>query len=402
MPRLKKGSPEAKAYMAKLRASKSKNIPDRGYQKIKLNFAPIKKIFGIADYKKAPASVKKLVDSLENMYDPTDIKKVVTALARKGYYIEISMDGSVEVFRKIKKINNIGMYNLNRTIFATPNKTARTFTLKIVDDNGDVVKYRTSKMNKEEFNSSLYNTQRDWHEFLKSDDYYKISGTTTKKPSSIHKDTKSHNVNIKVVSGMKKNKNVGSVYENLIPTGKKMYARIDDLAYVYTDNGKMKDYLKQNANKWVEIDTKFLFSDQYNTIDNYRIYDTMINAIKNDARLGIKQFENDDSCCFLIWKGIKPEPLPLPESIDKIAKRVTQWKNPTYKIGSYEFESMFLKHYKLQNARQRIKFLYWNKMYFTTSGIGYKAKKSLSLGYPILSPVPDNVKKKVDQILNSL
>ena len=222
---------------------------------------------------------------------------------------------------------------------------------------------------------------------------------------STHKDTKSHNVNIRVMSGMKKNKKIGAMYENKVPAGKKMYARIDDLAYIYVGNiggGQLREYLKSNANKWVEIDTKFLFSDQYNTIDGYRIYDTMINAIKNDAREGIKEFENDDSCCFLIWKGIKPEPLPLPDSIDKIAKREPMWKNPTYKIGSYEFESMFLKHYKLQNSRQRIKFLYWNKTYFITSGIGYKAKKSLSLGYPVSYAIPDNVKKKVDQILNSL
>lgn len=296
---------------------------------------------GYSVYKSAPADVKKLVDSLENMYDANDIRKVVTALAKKGYYIEMSMDGSVEVFRKIKPKAKTG------------------------------------------------------------DPYYFGEGT---KKSNLHKDTKSHNVNIKVVSGMKKNKNLGAVYENTMPTGKKMYARIDEDAYLYVGNinsSKLREYVKQNANKWVEIDTKFLFSDQYNTTDGYRIYDTMINAIKNDARVGVKEFENDDSCCFLIWKGVKPVPLPLPESIDKLAKRL-QWKNPTYQIGSYSLELFQSKHYMLQNARQRIKFLYWNKMYFTTSGIGYKAKKSLSLGYPISYPIPDNVKRKVDQILNSL
>lgn len=216
--------------------------------------------------------------------------------------------------------------------------------------------------------------------------------TPVKKASSMHKDTKSHNVNISVVSGTKL-------------SSSKMYARIDELAYIYAGNinsGSIRKYLQDNANKYVEIDTSFLFANQYNTIDGYRIYDTMINAIKNDARIGKKEFEDNLECCFLIWKGIKPLPLPLPDSIDKIAKRIDMWKNPTYKIGSYEFESMFLKHYKLQNARQRIKFLYWNKTYFVTSGIGYKAKKTLSLGYPISYPIPDLVKTKLNQILNSL
>jgi hypothetical protein len=180
-----------------------------------------------------------------------------------------------------------------------------------------------------------------------------------------------------------------------------MYARIDALAYIYASTGIMRKYLQDNVNKWVEIDTSYLFNNQYNTTDGFRIYDSMINAIKNDARQGKKEFENNE-CCFLIWKGIKPLPLPLPESIDKLAKRIDQWKNPTYKIGSYEFESMFNSHYKLRNNRQTIKFLYWDKTYFVTDGIGYKARKSLSLGWPVSYAIPDNVKAKLNQILNSL
>lgn len=213
-----------------------------------------------------------------------------------------------------------------------------------------------------------------------------------KKPAttSRHVDTKSHNVKINVLSGMPKSSN-------------KMYVRIDDLGYIYTDAGILKNYLKENANKWVEVDTSYLFDNQYNTIDGYRIYDTMINAIKNDARKGNKQFENNNRCCFLIWKGIKPNVLPFNDSTDKIAKKTKiTWKNPTYQIGTYEFESNFLKHYRLQNARQRIKFLYWDKTYFLTDGIGYRATKSLTGGWPISYTIPDNVKNKVNQILNTL
>ena len=221
----------------------------------------------------------------------------------------------------------------------------------------------------------------------------KVTGTKSRKTpatTSRHVDTKSHNVKINVLSGMPKSSN-------------KMYVRIDDLGYIYTDAGILKNYLKENANKWVEVDTSYLFDNQYNTIDGYRIYDTMINAIKNDARKGNKQFENNNRCCFLIWKGIKPNVLPFNDSTDKIAKKTKiTWKNPTYQIGTYEFESNFLKHYRLQNARQRIKFLYWDKTYFLTDGIGYRATKSLTGGWPISYTIPDNVKNKVNQILNTL
>lgn len=57
-----------------------------------------------------------------------------------------------------------------RTIKVSSNKSARTFTIVT-----DAAKYRTYKMTKEEFNSCEYNTGNDWANFLKSDDYYKVS-----------------------------------------------------------------------------------------------------------------------------------------------------------------------------------------------------------------------------------
>ena len=51
----------------------------------------------------------------------------------------------------------------------TSNKSARTFTIK-----NETAKYRTYKMSKSEFESNQYNTENDWKQFLKSDEYYKV------------------------------------------------------------------------------------------------------------------------------------------------------------------------------------------------------------------------------------
>ena len=59
-------------------------------------------------------------------------------------------------------------------ITATPNYSARTFTIRKSYADGDKVKYRTIPMNREEFESCLNNTANDWNDFLKSDDYYKV------------------------------------------------------------------------------------------------------------------------------------------------------------------------------------------------------------------------------------
>jgi arsenate reductase-like glutaredoxin family protein len=57
----------------------------------------------------------------------------------------------------------------NREINVSPNISKQTFTIRV-----EGAKYRTTKMNKEEFESCLHNTGNDWQQFLKSSDYYKV------------------------------------------------------------------------------------------------------------------------------------------------------------------------------------------------------------------------------------
>ena len=65
--------------------------------------------------------------------------------------------------------NQINIMGTQPQIRTTANKSARTFTIYTND-----VKYRTIRLSKEEFKSCLHNTENDWRQFLKSDDYYKV------------------------------------------------------------------------------------------------------------------------------------------------------------------------------------------------------------------------------------
>lgn len=56
-------------------------------------------------------------------------------------------------------------------ITATPNFKNRTFTIRKYKDGKIFSKYRTFRMDKDEFNSCLYNTENDWKQHLKSDEY---------------------------------------------------------------------------------------------------------------------------------------------------------------------------------------------------------------------------------------
>jgi len=60
-----------------------------------------------------------------------------------------------------------------QTIKAKANYSKRTFTIRKYIGGQLFAKYRTTKMGKEDFDSENMNTENDWKQFLKSDDYYK-------------------------------------------------------------------------------------------------------------------------------------------------------------------------------------------------------------------------------------
>ena len=66
------------------------------------------------------------------------------------------------------------MKTIGRKLTATPNYSARTFTLRVRYEDGTTTKYRTIKLNNEEFQSELNNSENDWFQFLKGGDYYKV------------------------------------------------------------------------------------------------------------------------------------------------------------------------------------------------------------------------------------
>jgi hypothetical protein len=71
-------------------------------------------------------------------------------------------------------LNTNKMRNSTETIKVTPNYSKRTFTIRKYIDGKFFTKYRTIEMNQEEFDTEEMNTENDWKQFLKSDDYYTV------------------------------------------------------------------------------------------------------------------------------------------------------------------------------------------------------------------------------------
>lgn len=66
------------------------------------------------------------------------------------------------------------MITLNQTIKVVANHSKRTFTIRTYVNGKFSSKYRTIQFSKEEFSENEYNTEKDWQQFLKTNDYYPV------------------------------------------------------------------------------------------------------------------------------------------------------------------------------------------------------------------------------------
>lgn len=75
---------------------------------------------------------------------------------------------------------------------------------------------------------------------------------------------------------------------------KEMRALIKNNAYVSSHEigtheykSNLRKFIEDNKNKWVDIDTSYLFNNQYNTKEGFRIFDSQIEEIRGDIREGL-------------------------------------------------------------------------------------------------------------------
>lgn len=160
----------------------------------------------------------------------------------------------------------------------------------------------------------------------------------------------------------------------------------------WSSNSEMDKFLNANAGQWVDVDTEHLFTDQYN-IEGYRLHDTHLQAVKDDARIGKGKCKycgklilagnlclNYGECpghgvewfntktCFFI---ANPDGVSMPSEFEPM------------KIGSYTLELNYRKtHWTLRNMRKRIYFLYDGNRFWVVS-CGYVGKKFLDVPYEV-------------------
>lgn len=127
------------------------------------------------------------------------------------------------------------------------------------------------------------------------------------------------------------------------------------------ENSNLHDFLFTRRGKWVEIDTKFLFDNQYNTVDGYRIYDVHIAKIENDERTEQSFFVRH------------------PDGIDPI-KPIDITNRDHKKAGFYSLSGYPSLGYYRISRRSNIHFVLVNGLPYIHNGIGYYKNYNLTNG----------------------
>ena len=160
---------------------------------------------------------------------------------------------------------------------------------------------------------------------------------------------------------------------------------------------EQKEFFIENAGKWVEIETEHLFKNQYNT-KNYRIYDTHIDAVRDDARIGKgtcvycgslinegEECNKHEQCKEYGVEWFTKENTFFIANPNGIADvKPCRMKDEKH-FGTFRLEQLdgVLNYYRLKNERQTFKFRFdpVEQCYWLGGVLGYtKRVKSLKIG----------------------
>lgn len=184
--------------------------------------------------------------------------------------------------------------------------------------------------------------------------------------------------------------------------GKRMFIRLRKKNYADIHSSKgYQQWLDDNAGQWVEVDTDYLFNNQYNTTSiingdgslhgGYRLYDSQIDAVRNDARVGMGKCKY---CGKMVsfGTGCSKHAECLIYGIEWFTEKNTYFlRYPTppeiqvneiepIKVGTYKLEySKYSECFILRNCRKTIRFRFHNNEYWIDNGIGYTRRKFLDI-----------------------
>lgn len=197
---------------------------------------------------------------------------------------------------------------------------------------------------------------------------------------------------------------------------KRMFIRLRKRNYagIHASAG-YQQWLDDHAGQWIEVDTEYLFTNQYNTTSmvngdgsfsgGYRLYDSMIDAVRNDARVGKgkckycgNMVNTGEGCskhveCIIYgidWfteKNTYFLKYPAPPEIQ--VKEIEPVKVETYTLEYSSYSQCFI----LRNCRKTIRFRFFDSEYWVFSGIGYTRRKYLDIPASLTTKIKEAINK---------
>lgn len=189
-----------------------------------------------------------------------------------------------------------------------------------------------------------------------------------------------------------------------------MQIKIKKNAYILSNVSEKREWLMANEGQWIEVETDYLFKNQYNTAE-YKIWDSMVEAVRDDARMNkgkcrycgttlnrgeICSKHKDCPRCGIEW--FTPENtffLKYPDGIKQPDREILSIYPDFIKVGTYYVENYpSLDYYRIYNGRKTINFKYDKEFFYIRNIIGYKQVKHL--------PIPEKAEKALKIKLNKL
>lgn len=198
--------------------------------------------------------------------------------------------------------------------------------------------------------------------------------------------------------------------------GKRMFIRLREKIYPDIHSSEQyKQFIKEFAGQWVEVDTEYLFHNQYNTTalvradgsfdGGYRLCDSQIDAVRNDARVGKGKCKY---CGNMVntGEGCSKHVECIIYGIEWFTEKNTYFlKYPTppeiqvkeiepVKVGTYTLEySSYSQCFILRNCRKTIRFRFFDSEYWVSNSIGYTRRKYLDIPASLTTKIKEAINK---------
>lgn len=130
--------------------------------------------------------------------------------------------------------------------------------------------------------------------------------------------------------------------------------------------------MEEVQGQWLEVDTQYLFNNQYNTVCGLRVMDKHVIEIKNDKRIG-EAWQGKNKPQFITWGGVRPSSHCFwKEFMSSNQNPNSEWltdHDNRFFPDNFTLDTFLdVAYHYTNNRRTDVKFLYRNGKFYNLEG----------------------------------